>query len=260
MRAVAGVDAGPFAFDGDRRGLLVVHGFTGTPFEVRPCGEALNARGFTVVGPRLAGHGGSIGELSSTRWPDWYATVENAFDELRARCDAVALCGLSLGGLLTLELARRRREQVAAIAVLSVPLWLPRWQTGAIRLAARLGWTRTRALPKVGGSDIADGEMRRKNPTGRGFPFAALDSLLDCAAHVRAGLDEIDRPAFVAHGHRDHTAPFDCMAEIARRLRGPVEQLVLPRSRHVVTLDVERAELFRRLGDFFTNWVALEKK
>src|SRR5579871_2854406 len=135
MRAVAGVDAGPFAFDGDRRGLLVVHGFTGTPFEVRPCGEALNARGFTVVGPRLAGHGGSIGELSSTRWPDWYATVENAFDELRARCDAVALCGLSLGGLLTLELARRRREQVAAIAVLSVPLWLPRWQTGAIRLA-----------------------------------------------------------------------------------------------------------------------------
>lgn len=253
MRVAAGAEAGPFRFDGDRRGLLVVHGFTGTPFEMRPLGEALHKRGFSVVGPRLAGHGGSIADLAATRWPEWYDTVERAFDELRGRVGSVGVCGLSLGGLLTLELARRRPREIAAIAVLSVPLWLPRWQAGAIRLASRLSWTRRGSLPKVGGSDIADREMRARNPTGGGFPLGALASLLDCMDHVRAGIGEVDRPAFVAHGHRDRTAPFACMAEIARTLRGPIEQLVLPRSRHVVTLDVERADLFRRLGDFFTR-------
>ncbi len=259
MRVAASAEAGPFRFDGDRRGLLLVHGFTGTPFEVRPLGEALHARGFSVVGPRLAGHGGTVADLGATRWPEWYDTVERAFDELRARTDGVGVCGLSLGGLLTLELARRRPRDVQAIAVLSVPLWLPRWMAGAIRVAGRVAWARAQHLPKWGGSDIADREMRARNPTGRGFTVAALNSLLDCMAHVRGGLGEIDRPAFVAHGHRDGTAPFDCMAEIARKLRGPVEQLVLPRSRHVITLDVERADLFRRLGDFFSRQLEIAK-
>ncbi len=248
MSLVTAPDNAPFFLPGDRRGVLLVHGFTGTPFEMRLAGDALARRGYTIASPLLAGHGTGLAELSVTRWPDWLASAEHAFDELRQRCDQVAVCGLSLGGLLSLELARRHPQQIVAIASLSAPLWLARWQTVGLRLLAHLPLLK--ALPKFGGSDIVDVEMRQRNPTGRGFPLGAVSSLLDCMDHVRTHLHEIDRPAFVAHGRRDHTAPFACMAKLTSELRGPVDSLVLERSAHVITLDVERAELFRRLGEF----------
>jgi carboxylesterase len=254
MQAQGLADAGPFRFDGDRRGLLLVHGFTGTPYEMRLCGEAFAKKGYSVVGPRLAGHGAGAAALAATSWPDWYATVEKSFDELRARCDKVFVCGLSLGGLLTLELARRRKDQVSAIAVLAVPLWLPRIVRDGIRAVMRFSIGQRVVLPKFGGSDIADDEMRKRNPTGRGFPLRAVASLIDCSEHVQQGLSEVDRPAFVAHARRDRTAPFACMEALVRALRGPVEEMVLERSRHVITLDLERVPLFHRIDQFFTRY------
>jgi carboxylesterase len=257
-------DASPFRFEpaapARPAAVLLVHGFTGTPFEMRLAGQALAARGLTTVGPRLAGHGGGWEELGATGWRDWLGTVEAAFDlleaEVRPRGGRVAVVGLSLGGLLTLELARLRRERVAAIAVLSAPLWLPAWMARGIRFVARSrlaasfggGW-----IPKLAGSDIADRAMRRLNPTGRAFSVRALDSLLDCMAHVEAHLGEVDRPALVAHGRRDHTAPFACAEVIASRIKGPVERLTLERSAHVITLDLEREQLFAALGGFLEH-------
>ena len=249
-------DAEPFRFDGDRRGVLLVHGFTGTPFEMRLLGESLAARGFSVVGPRLAGHGGSSSALADTTWKDWFSSVEQAFDELRGRTDRVAVCGLSLGGLLTLELARLRRSEITAIASLSAPLWIRRWMMTGVRLATRSPLLRHATLPKLGGADIADPVMRRRNPTGRGVPVRAVASLFDFMDHVDRHLPEVDRPAFVAHARNDHTVPFACMEAIASRLAGPVERLVLDRSAHVITLDFDRERLFRALGEFLERRLA----
>src|SRR5262249_50914792 len=67
-----------FALPGTRGlGCLLVHGFTATPAEMRPLGEALAARGFPVRGVRLAGHGTSVEDLARTGWRDWYASVEH---------------------------------------------------------------------------------------------------------------------------------------------------------------------------------------
>ena len=250
-RRPATVAAGPFDFAGDRRGILLVHGFTGTPFEMRLLGEALARRGFTVAGPRLAGHGGDAATLAATTWHDWYLSVERAWDELRGRCDRGAVCGLSLGGLLSFELARRRREQVAAVAALATPLWISSWQSRAVRLLARAPGFVDLALPKLAGSDLRDREMWAQNPTFDRFPVRALRSLLECMDHTTRRLPEIDRPTLLAHSRGDRTAPFACRDAIADRLAGPVERVTLERSRHVITLDVERDLLFRRLGDFY---------
>jgi carboxylesterase len=188
--AVAVADPGPFRFDPPRgagcdpqHGVLLIHGFTGTPFEMRVAGEALAARGLVAVGPLLAGHGAGWAELGATGWRDWLASADRAFvdlrDELAPRGGRVAVVGLSLGGLLTLELARQRRDEIAAIAVLSAPLWLPEWMARGIRFAARSRWIGNGWIPKLGGSDIADRAMRKKNPTGRTFPVRALGRLLD---------------------------------------------------------------------------------
>jgi carboxylesterase len=244
-------DAAPFRFDGDRRGVLLVHGFTGTPFEMRFLGEHLAGRGYSVVGPQLAGHCGTPADLGCTGWRDWYASVERAFDELRGRVERVAVVGLSLGGLLSLELARQRGPEVVAVGALASPLWLDPWIMRGIRWLGRNRLLGTRTVPKWGGSDIADPELRGRNPATRGMPLPALLSLLEVMETVRQHLGDVAQPAFVAHGRKDHTAPFACMEVLVRCLgSAEVEQLVLERSYHCITIDVEREALFQRLTAF----------
>ncbi|HWN69404.1 MAG TPA: hypothetical protein VNM90_17305, partial [Haliangium sp.] len=73
-------DSAPFWFSGNNDvGVLCVHGFTGTPFEVRHLGRRLNEGGFTVSGPALPGHTTSIDELDQTTWRDWYGRVAQSF-------------------------------------------------------------------------------------------------------------------------------------------------------------------------------------
>lgn len=229
-------------------GVLLVHGFTGTPFEMSLLGRALAQVGLAVEGPLLAGHGAEPEQLAATGWPDWLASVDEALTALRRRAPRVAVCGLSLGGLLTLELARRRPDDLSAIAVLAAPLWLSPWAERGIRLMTRLRWLRLARIPKLSGSDIADTVMRRDNPSAAAMPMSSLLSLLDLMEHLRPHLEEVRAPALLAHSRRDHTAPFASMEAIARGLEAggtPVKQLVLERSFHVITLDLEREVLFR---------------
>ena len=97
--------AEPFAADGSEVGVVLSHGFTGSPQSLRPWAEHLAAAGLTVRLPRLPGHGTRWQDLNDTRWPDWYGEVERAFDELRDHCRQVFGMGLSMGGTLVIRLA-----------------------------------------------------------------------------------------------------------------------------------------------------------
>lgn len=245
----------PFGLGPDeaRAGVVLVHGFTGTPFEMRPLGEALAARGFQVAAPRLAGHCGTTEDLRRTRWPDWLASVEEVFEGLKARCDEVAVVGLSLGGLLTLELARRRPAEVKAIAVLASALWLTPAAMRFERAIYKLPFAPRLALPKIAGSDIADPEMREKNQLAQGragMPLAALHSLIELGRHLEPRLGEVTAPALVGHARLDHTVPYSASERIAASLGSrEIKMLTLERSFHCITIDVERETLFRAVAE-----------
>jgi carboxylesterase len=257
----AGGDPTPFWLGPERArgGVLVVHGFTGTPFEMRPLGEALAARGLVVLGPALAGHCGTTSDLAATRWPDWVSSVERAFDALRERCERVAVVGLSLGGLLTLELARRRPQQTSAIALLATALWLNDTAARFDRLVQRLPVVRGLAMPKLAGSDLSDREMRRLNQIAQGkagMPLPALHSLVEFGRYMKPRVGEVKAPALVGHGRHDHTIPFECMEYLVRALGSKeITQLVLERSFHVVTLDVEREQVFDAVCKHVTKYL-----
>lgn len=244
-------DSAPFSLGPARaaKGALLVHGFTGSPFEMRFLGERLAAQGLAVVCPRLAGHEGPPERLAPTRWPDWLDSVRQALHELRGRSDKVCAVGMSLGGLLSLTLARE--EQVAAVAAFGVPLWLgPTVDQAARVIDGVLRFTTWRpTFPKLGGSDVKDAAMRARNPAVPGFPLAALRSLMELAERVRPELESIHVPAFVAHAPEDHVAPYACGLELARRLPD-CRFLSLPGSYHVVTIDVDRELLARELVAF----------
>jgi carboxylesterase len=232
-------------------GALLLHGFTGTPFEMHLLGEFLAERGMAVEGPRLAGHAGTTRELAATRWPDWVESAERALEILRGRADQIVVCGLSMGGLVALELARRHTDLIRAMACLATALFLPDAALRFVALTRRLPLVHDAALPKLAGSDIHDREMRRLNGIAQGrawMPLPALASLVDFGVHVRQRLSEIRTPALLAHSRHDHTVPFACLDAVAEGLgtpRSQVRKLILDQSQHVITLDVEREQVFR---------------
>lgn len=236
-------DGAPFELagddpDGEGLGIVLVHGFTGTPFEVRYLGERLAREGFSVRAPLLPGHGATIEALDRTTWRDWVDAVERATDEVAGRCARVAVIGQSLGGLLALHLGSRRRE-LAAVGTLAAPLWLPPL---AARVAAstQRGLLRgVRAIPKLGGSDVRDRRARAENPCYRAIPTRALGHLLAFMRIVDDALPLVAPPVLVLHGARDHTAPVACAARIAARARARRVR-ILPRSYHLIAADVER--------------------
>jgi carboxylesterase len=243
------VDVNARAFDlgSEReRTVLLIHGFTGTPFEMRFLGERLAAAGLRAVGPLLPGHGSDAAALNRTTWRDWLGAMERELARLLSTGRPIAVVGLSLGGLIALELARTYPD-LAALCVLAAPLWLPPATVLLARAAARVAG----AVPKLGGSDIRDRVVKAAFPSLNQFPLAALRSLIDFMPRVRARVPEVTVPTLVMHAERDHVAPFACAPELYARLGAADKHFVaLPRSFHIVTVDVERDRVAREVGDF----------
>lgn len=256
--ATEGDRASPFDLVGNKdTGVVCIHGFTGTPYEVRYLGEKLAGAGYDVHGVLLPGHGTRVEDLDATTWHDWADAVEDAFDTMRMLYGRVALVGQSLGGLLALHLAARRPE-VAAVATLAAPLWLDglgkhvaKWSfEGSLqRMLPRL-----RAVPKLGGSDVRDRIVRAENPCYRSIPVRALGELVSFMREVDAALPQIAQPVLVLHGAQDHTAPVGCAYHIAQRARA-VRTRILPRSYHLIAVDVERDIVAAEVIDFLRQHV-----
>ncbi len=228
----------PFDFDGDRDcGVVLIHGFTGTPYEVRYLGQRLADAGLTVTAPRLPGHGTSLEDLDATIWQDWVAHIDLAVDQLRGRCRQVALVGQSLGGLLSLYVASRRTD-LACVASLAAPLWLEGLSAHVGRWAAA-GKLPLKAIPKFGGSDILDARSRTENPCYPAVPMKALGQLMAFMDVVNGSLARVTQPVLVLHARQDHTAPVACASRIAEATRA-VRLRILPRSYHLIAVDVER--------------------
>jgi len=234
-----------------------VHGFTGTPWEMRPLGEALAGRGFPVRAVRLAGHGTTLADLARTRWTDWYTSVEEGIACLARDVPRVAVVGLSMGALLALHLAATRPADVAALVLCATPLrlgdvrarWLP--VLAHVPVLWQVIQRRWGLVPKADGPDIADPVMRAASPSYLASPVEGILEVLRLQRIVRGELRRVVAPALLLHGGQDHSVPLDNLSLLRRALGSRVvEEHVLPRSWHVITVDVERDEVARLVGDF----------
>jgi carboxylesterase len=244
----------PFELVGDLPlGVVCVHGFSGTPYEVRYLGERLHAAGHSVVGLRLPGHGTSVDDLDRSRWGEWVDAVEHAVDALSRTCDRVAVVGQSLGGLLALYVASRQRR-IAGVATLAAPLWLDGLAGKVAAWAARIAEPRIRKIPKLYGSDVRDAKTRAENPCYPAIPVRALGELARFMRVATDALPAITQPVLVLHARRDHTAPVACAARIAELARARRVR-ILDRSYHLIAADVERDIVAAEVIDFLRRQV-----
>jgi carboxylesterase len=234
--------AEPYYHHDGQVGVLLCHGFTGTPQSLRPWGEHLAAHGVSVSLPRQPGHGTTWQEMNRTRWEDWYAEVEKAFEDLRGRCAEVFVAGLSMGGCLALRLAEVHGPSIRGVMVVNpsiandVPL---------LRLAPVLKWF-IASVPGVAG------DIKKPGVTELGYtrtPVKAAASLPELWSLVQGDLDKVVQPLLVFHSTEDHVVKPTSVAIIRQKVpQATIEELT--DSYHVATLDNDAHRIFAGSLDF----------
>ncbi|MFE6976594.1 alpha/beta hydrolase [Streptomyces sp. NPDC057682] len=230
--------AEPFRHEGGEVGVLLCHGFTGSPQSLRPWADHLAARGFTVSLPLLPGHGTRWEDMQITGWQDWYAEVDRELRALLERCEQVFVFGLSMGGALALRLAARYGDAVAGLVLVNPANKVHGLSAYALPVARHLVRT-TKGLA----SDIAKEGVQE---TGYDrVPLHAAHSVRNFFRLVDTELPQVTQPVLLLHSRRDHVVPpADTVRILSRISSTDVEEILLEQSYHVATLDHDAERIF----------------
>lgn len=226
--------AEPFSFEGSTIGVLLIHGFTGTTQSMRYLGTKLHEAGFSVVGPRLAGHGISPAAMSRSSATEWVRSAEEGLGELRAKCTAIFVAGLSMGGTLSLNLAATHPDVVKGVVPINAAVQVNSHDLGRLAFGRDLPQT----VPGIG-SDIKDPDSRELAYPE--VPVASFKELFGLVAATRALLPCIKCPTLVIQSREDHVV-LPANAHIITSGVGSdrVELLWLNDSYHVATIDNDK--------------------
>lgn len=228
-------DAQPFFFEGNEIGVLISHGFTGTTQSMRYLGEKLaHDGGFTVIGPRLKGHGTDPRDMAQSTAEDWIRSIEEALETLRARCSTVFITGLSMGGTLTLYTAAMHADIIkgaipinAAIQLHSPDMAMVAYMQGAPEM-----------LPGIG-SDI-----KQPGSVELAYPLTPVRAIREIYALMGVTHDLLPRvvcPTLIFQSKDDHVVPPPNGPFILEHIGATDKRLLwLENSYHVATLDNDK--------------------
>ena len=219
-------------------GIVLVHGFTGSPAAMRPWAEFLNARGYTVRVPRLPGHATKPADLNEVRWQEWPAKVEAEIRELQKTCTQIFVAGLSMGGGTTLNIAAAHGAELTGIILVNPMMHVRGISPQLAFLVSRLV-----KFGKAVGNDI-----KRKGVTEYSYdklPLRGIHQLLTMLKLTRAQLPSISLPLQLFHSVDDHTLPVS-NTEIVMKEIGSINKsrIELLNSYHVATLDFDADLIF----------------
>ena len=235
---------------GTRIGVLLSHGFTGSPWSMRPWAEHLNEQGYAVSVPLLPGHATRWQELNTTTYADWYGELERAFEKLQSECDTVFVAGLSMGGCLVLDLAIRRGREVAGLILVNPFVATARKDAQFLPLLKL-------AVPSLAG---IGSDVKKEGVTERAYsrtPLRALHSLFQSMRTVRQGLPQVTQPLLMFRSRVDHvvdpSSGRQIMAQVSSR---QLEERVLENSYHVATVDNDAPQIFAESAEFIARVAA----
>jgi len=240
-----------FSHDGGDVGVLLCHGFPGAPGSMRPWADHLVDAGYTVRLPLLPGHGTRWQDANRTTFDDWFADVSAALQELTNRCRAVVVCGLSMGGTLTLRLAEQYPDAMAGIVLVNPSVLTLRKDAKYLLPVLRY------VLPAYQGiiGDIAKPDV--VEPGYKYIPVKAMYSLSQAWKTVRADLPKVTAPMLLMHSRVDHIVE-PVNAEVVRDevSSTSITDIVLERSYHVATLDHDAELIFTSSVEFIEKVTA----
>jgi carboxylesterase len=257
----------PFSIDipGGNTGVLLLHGLSGTPNELRLLAESLGRAGYTVSCPRLAGHCGTYDDLKASTWHDWAASAERALTRLQAACDLIVVGGLSTGAILALHIAARHPHTVHGIMPLAPTLWLNGWMVPYHAYLFRLVLQKPLAnmfdFPDMFPHGVKDEASRKQvkaaidsgDSSIAGLPVTPGGAVIEhrwLVQSVIKQMGKITQPTLIIAPREDDYADMNNVAFLQRHLAGIVDTVILNDSYHIITVDRQRHIVNERAAAF----------
>ncbi len=230
-----------------RIGVLLSHGFTGSPYSMKPWGEHLGALGYGVGVPRLPGHGTTWKDLNERRFEDFHGEIARVFDQLCLDHDAVVVGGLSMGGSLALRVAADHPDRVAGVMVVNPAVATKRLDVKLLPVLKHV----VASFPAIAGDikkpDTTEGAYDRT-------PLKAIHSFMQAWAPLIADLPRITSPLIYFRSPDDHVVDDASMPIILQGISSTdVVEVDLPDSYHVATLDNDATTIFERSAQFIAR-------
>lgn len=255
--------------------VVLIHGLTGTPNEMRFLANHLNKKGYTVICPRLANHGESIWVLKNTRWQEFYASVRKLFTEgeLKDHRGPIFTGGLSMGALLALLLADEFKDKVKGVCCLAPTLFYDGWNTPKSKFFLPLGYMtplkhffyfkeerpygiKNEAIQDRIDKYYASADLRDiDNVEQYGYPFFPVTQLFQLRQLIRYLSRKLPRmrfPVQLVQAKDDDMTSVKNSKYIYDRIGSEMKEIVLLyNSYHVVTADQERDLVAAKMENFF---------
>lgn len=244
------VEARPELTGGRRIGVLLSHGFTGSPVSMKPWGEFLAELGYAVEVPRLPGHGTTWQEMNKTSWADWYAEITRAFEKLSAENDAVVVAGLSMGGALVLRLAADHPDRVAGVVVVNPAVATKRLDVKLLPVLKHL-------VPSFPG---ITNDIKKPGVDEYGYtktPLKAAHSMFRAWPLLVGDLPKVTAPLLYFRSTVDHVVDELSQPLITGKVSSrEIIERPLEESFHVATIDNDAERIFEESAAFIARVTA----
>jgi len=218
-----------FFLKGNSTGILLCHGFLGTPQSVKELGEAIAAHGYTVSCPRLPGHGTHFKDIEQFSCSDWFARVEAAYNELKLTCSSIFVIGQSMGGTLSLDLASRYPD-IQGIVLINPAIEIPAFETYRGQPPSVYVTEDQPDIKRADAVEITYGQA----------PVKAYQELLQYMNAVEAKLSGVRCPVVCFQSLEDHVVPPGNTDDILRKIQSNNKQKYeLHNSYHIASMDYE---------------------
>lgn len=259
-------DAG-FILGNGAVGVLLIHGLTGTPTELRRVAQGLADRGCTVYVPTLAGHCGDNDDLQRTRWNDWYQSALRTFVGVRQRHSQVFVGGLSMGAVMSMHMAAQHPGEIAGLLLYSTTLRYDGWNMPFVAKFTHIYMMvpfgvhlcRFNEKPPYGIKNprlraIVEKQMKQGESSNAGLltmSGVSVRELHRLIAVAKRGMPYVDAPALVLHSLEDDITSRWNADYVERHLGAPVVKVLLDNCYHMITVDLE----YRQVIDLSASFI-----
>jgi carboxylesterase len=254
---------------GGNHSVLLIHGLTGSPFEMKYLAKKLNKAGFTVKGPCLEGHCTTLKDLSKTKWTDWYRSVLESFIEMKKSSDSVSVVGLCMGALLSLHLSYEFGSEVAAVSLISTTLFYDGWSLPWYKFLLPIAYyTPLRFIysyPETEPYGIKNKQLRErivnlmKNDSIAypKIPAPSMHELFKLIKEVKKELPAITTPTLILHSKEDDLTSLKNPDYVEAKIGSKtVRKILLDDSYHMMTIDNQKDRVAEETIKFFKDQIS----
>jgi carboxylesterase len=240
----------PFFFDGTNgKGILLIHGWTSTPYEVRRLGKYLNESGYTVSGILLTGHGTFPEDLENVRWKTWIDDVKKGYAKLKESCGQVYVAGTSIGGSLALEFAKETPE-ISGLVLMATPFHMKYEKVGLFlaKVAVSLGKKYNRKFypPTFGLSTTITRIIS--------YQEYSIKSALETFSLIKESgknLEKISQPCLIMQSTHDHIIKKNSAQDLYDRIGSKIKnKKYIEKAYHTFISDIKNEHVFSDILDF----------